>query len=227
MGSILDPEVLTVGIVRRFAEYKRPELIMQDIERLKKIMGNRLQPLQIVFSGKAHPADFPAKQILHEVYNYALDPAFLGRIAFVEDYDMHIASYLVSGVDVWLNMPRRLHEACGTSGMKASMNGVPHCSICDGWWCEGYNGENGWRIGEPTAQAGPEEQDKIDADALYRLLEEKILPLYYDRNRAGVPVGWMKVMKEAIATVVPEFCTRRMVKDYTEQLYLPAVASTR
>ncbi len=222
MGSLLNPEVMTVGIVRRVAEYKRPELIFEDIERVKRIMQNRRQPLQIVFAGKAHPADYPAKKILHNVYTFALDPAFLGRIAFVEDYDMHIARFLVSGVDVWLNMPRRLHEASGTSGMKATMNGVPHCSICDGWWCEGYNGQNGWRIGEPEISANPEEQDKIDADALYRLLEEQILPLYYDRNRSGIPANWLKLVKEAIATITPVFSARRMVKDYAEKLYLPA-----
>lgn len=221
MGSLFDPDVLTVGIVRRFAEYKRPELVMQDIAHLKRIINNKATPLQIVFAGKAHPADLPAKQILHEVYSYILDPAFLGRIAFIEDYDMHIAQYLVAGVDVWLNMPRRREEACGTSGMKATMNGVPHCSIADGWWAEAYNGKNGWRIGTPQATAGPEEQDRIDADALYRLLEEQIMPLYYDRNRAGVPLGWTKLVKEAIASITPVFSARRMMKEYIEKMYIP------
>ena len=222
MGALLHPEVLTVGFVRRFAEYKRPALIFRDIERLKRIVKDRWQPVQIVFAGKSHPADFPAKCLLQNVYRLATDHAFQGRIAFVEDYDMHMARYLVQGVDVWLNVPRRMNEASGTSGMKASLNGVPHLSVRDGWWHEGYHGSNGWAIGEGPGAYSPEEEDNMDANALYRLLEEKVVPLYYDRDRNNVPHGWISLVKEAIRTVTPNFCARRMVKEYTDKLYVPA-----
>ena len=219
MGALLHPEVLTIGFVRRFTEYKRPTLIFHDIERLKRIVRDRWRPVQIIFAGKSHPADFPSKYLLHQVYALTMDREFGGRIAFVEDYDMHTAHYLVQGVDLWLNNPRRLQEACGTSGMKASLNGVLHLSILDGWWHEGYNGANGWAIGDGLLKASSEEEDEEDADALYRLLEEKIVPLYYERNRRGVPHGWILMVKEAIRSVVPLFCTRRMLKDYVERAY--------
>jgi len=225
MGSLLHPEVLTIGFVRRFAEYKRPALIFRDVERLKRLVKNRWRPIQIVFAGKSHPADFPSKYHLHQVYDLATDRDFQGRIAFVEDYDIHMARYLVQGVDVWLNNPRRLREACGTSGMKASLNGVPHLSVLDGWWYEGYNGENGWAIGDGPGTYSPEEEDRADAESLYRLLEEKIVPLYYDRDRSGVPHGWVSVIKEAIRSVVPRFCVRRMLKEYTDKMYVPAAES--
>jgi len=211
--------------VRRFAEYKRPALIFRDVERLKRLVKDRSRPIQIVFAGKSHPADFPSKFLLHQVYDLATDRDFQGRIAFVEDYDIHMARYLVQGVDVWLNNPRRLGEACGTSGMKASLNGVPHLSVLDGWWYEGYNGENGWAIGEGPGTYSLEEEDRADAEALYRLLEEKLVTLYYERDRGGVPHGWVRVIKEAIRTIVPRFCARRMLKEYTDQLYLPAAKS--
>jgi starch phosphorylase len=140
---------------------------------------------------------------------------------------MHMAHYLVQGVDVWLNNPRRLNEACGTSGMKASLNGVPNLSVRDGWWYEGYNGANGWAIGDGPGAYSPEEEDKADAEALYRLLEKKIVPLYYNRDRDGVPHGWIRVVKEAIRSVVPNFCARRMLKEYTNQIYLPATLSLK
>ena len=227
MGTLLDPWVLTIGFVRRFAEYKRPALIFHDIERLKKIVNDEWRPVQIVFSGKSHPADFQSKYLLQQVYNLATDRQFQGRVAFVEDYDMHMAHYLVQGVDVWLNNPRRLNEACGTSGMKASLNGVPNLSVRDGWWYEGYNGANGWAIGDGPGAYSPEEEDKADAEALYRLLEKKIVPLYYNRDRDGVPHGWIRVVKEAIRSVVPNFCARRMLKEYTNQIYLPATLSLK
>jgi starch phosphorylase len=225
MGSLLHPELLTIGFVRRFAEYKRPALIFRDVERLKRLIKDRWRPIQIIFAGKSHPADFPSKYLLHQVYSLGTDPDFQGRIAFVEDYDIHMARYLVQGVDVWLNNPRRLNEACGTSGMKASLNGVPHLSVRDGWWYEGYNGENGWAIGDGPGPRNPEEEDRADAEALYRLLEEKIVPLYYERDRSGVPHGWVGVIKEAIRTLVPKFCARRMLKEYADRLYLPAAKS--
>jgi starch phosphorylase len=222
MGALLDPDALTIGFIRRFTEYKRPELIFHDIERLKRIVSDSWHPVQIIFAGKSHPADFPSKQLLHQVYTLATDRELQGRIAFVEDYDMHMARYLVQGVDVWLNTPRRLREACGTSGMKASVNGVLHLSVRDGWWYEGYNGTNGWVIGDEVEAHDPREEDKLDAEALYRLLEEEIVPLYYQRDRAGMPRGWVHKVKEAIGSIVPRFCTRRMLKEYVEQMYIPA-----
>ncbi len=220
MGALLHPEILTLGYVRRFAEYKRPALIFRDIPRLKRLVNDPFRPLQIVFAGKSHPADIPSKCCLQWVYNVAADREFQGRIAFMGDHDMHMARYLVQGVDVWLNTPRRLKEACGTSGMKAALNGVPHLSIRDGWWYEGYNRANGWPIGNGTGSGNPEEEDRADAESLYRVLEEEILPLFYDRDRRGIPHGWIKVVKEAIRTLVPVFCARRMVKEYVGQLYL-------
>ena len=221
MGALLDTETLTIGFVRRFAEYKRPALIFQDLERLKRIVNNRWRPVQIIFAGKSHPADFPSKTLLRQVYTLASDREFQGRIAFVEDYDMHVARFLTQGVDVWLNNPRRLMEACGTSGMKAAMNGIPHLSVRDGWWDEGYNGKNGWSInGGP--EAADKEQDSTDAEAIYKLLEDEIVPLFYERDRDGIPHGWMQIVKEAFRTVVPQFCARRMLKEYTEKMYIPA-----
>ena len=225
MGALLDPDVLTIGFVRRFAEYKRPALIFRDLERLKKIVNDRWRPVQIVFAGKSHPADFPSKYLLHQVYTLAAERAFQGRIALVEDYDMHMARYLVQGVDIWLNNPRRLREASGTSGMKAALNGVPHLSVLDGWWYEGYNGNNGWSIGDGPRTYDPEEEDIADAEALYRLLEDKVVPLYYDRDRDGIPHSWIRVVKEAIRSVVPQFCARRMLKEYTDQIYTKAAQS--
>jgi len=227
MGTLLDIDALTVAFTRRFTEYKRPTLIFQDIERLKRIIGNQLHPVQIVFAGKSHPADFPSKRILQQVYALATSREFQGRIVFVEDYDMHLARYLVHGADVWLNTPRRLQEACGTSGMKASLNGVLHLSVRDGWWHEGYNGTNGWALGTDLATSNPEEEDEADAKELYRLLEEEVVPLYYARDRSGVPHGWIRMVKEGMRSIVPTFCTRRMLKEYTERMYIPASQSLR
>jgi len=223
MGALLDPEALTIAFVRRFTEYKRPALILRDTERLKRIINNEFYPVQIIFAGKSHPADFPSKHLLQRVYTTASDRGFQGRIVFVEDYDMHMARYLVQGVDVWLNTPRRLQEACGTSGMKATLNGVLHLSVRDGWWYEGYNGSNGWAIGESPETSNPEEEDAADAEAFYRLLEEEIVPLYYNRDQNGVPCGWIRLVKEAIRSIVPVFSARRMLKEYTERIYRAAV----
>lgn len=222
LGVLFNPEALTIGFVRRFTEYKRPTLIFRDINRLKRIINNQWHPVQIVFAGKSHPADFSSKRLLHEVYALAANRELQGRIAFVEDYDMHKARYLVQGVDVWLNTPRRSQEACGTSGMKASLNGVLHLSIPDGWWHEGYNGNNGWIIGGDVDAPKPEEEDKADAEALYRLLEEEIVPLYYARDRSDVPHGWIRMIKEAIRSITPVYTTRRMLKEYTEKMYRTA-----
>lgn len=222
MGALLDPEVLTIAFARRFTEYKRPALIFQDVERLKKVINSEFYPVQIIFAGKSHPNDFPSKHLLQQVYNTASDREFKGRIVFVEDYDMHMARYLAQGVDVWLNVPRHLQEACGTSGMKASLNGVLQLSIRDGWWYEGYNGKNGWAIGESHDIFQPE-KDAADAEEFYRLLEKEVVPLYYNRDRTGVPEGWMRLVKEAIRSIAPAFSTRRMLKEYTERIYRTAV----
>jgi len=178
--------------------------------------------VQIVFAGKSHPADDTGKHRLQGVYHHALDPAFAGRIAFVEDYDLHVAHFLVQGCDIWLNNPRKPLEASGTSGMKASINGVPHMSIGDGWWAEAYNGKNGWLIDGGNTSGDEGAVDAADADALYRLLEEQVVPAFYDRGSDFIPHRWLQIVKESIRTVAPQFSTRRMVKEYVERMYLPA-----
>ncbi|MEA1958195.1 MAG: alpha-glucan family phosphorylase [Chloroflexota bacterium] len=225
MGSLLHPEVLTIGFVRRFTEYKRPDILFRDLERLKRIVSDYWRPVQIIFAGKSHPNDSDAKRLLQYVYGLASDRDFQGRIAFVEDYDMHIAHYLVQGIDVWLNTPRRLREACGTSGMKAAMNGSLHLSVRDGWWHEGFNGKNGWTIGGGPEMAGAEDEDSEDADDIYRLLEDEIVPLYYERDRHGIPHGWVEKCKESISSVAPYYCGRRMLKEYTDRIYIPTAIS--
>lgn len=227
MGALLDADTLTIGFVRRFTEYKRPALVFRDIERLKRIISDPWRPVQIIFAGKSHPADFASKYLLHQVHTLAANRDFQGRIAFVEDYDMHMARYLVQGIDIWLNTPRRLQEACGTSGMKASANGALHLSVRDGWWNEGYNGANGWAIGDTAQIINPDEEDRSDAESLYQVLETKVVPLYYDRDRSGVPHSWMRLVKEAIGSIVPYFSTRRMLKEYIERMYLPATRSLK
>jgi starch phosphorylase len=227
MGALLDPEALTIAFTRRFAEYKRPALLFKDAERLKRIIDNEFHPVQIIFAGKSHPADLASKQLMQQVYNIATERDFKGRIIFVEDYDMHVAHYLVHGVDVWLNTPRRLQEACGTSGMKASLNGVLHLSVRDGWWDEAYNGNNGWAVGSPPDNFEAGTEDKIDAEAIYRLLEEEIVPLYYNRDVNGVPRDWVRLVKESIISIAPVFCARRMLKEYTERMYVPAAQSQK
>ncbi len=222
MGSLLDHGVLTIGFVRRFAEYKRPSLLFQDIERLKRLINHSWHPVQIIFAGKSHPADTASKLLLQRVHTMARDRAFQGRIAFLEDYDMHLSRYLVQGVDVWLNVPRRLQEASGTSGMKAAVNGVIHLSVPDGWWHEGYIDGNGWAIGDDTIKISAEEEDKSDAAALYSLLEDKVIPLYYNRDRHDIPQAWVAMMKKSMSTITPVFSARRMLKEYGTKMYLPA-----
>ena len=222
MGALIDAEVLTIGFARRFTEYKRSALILNDFERLKRILQNELLPVQIVFAGKAHPNDIQGKQFIQDIYNVAKNPELGGRIAFIENYDMHMARYLIHGVDVWLNLPRPLQEASGTSGQKAALNGVPHLSVLDGWWYEGYNGSNGWSIYNETESPYSPMQDKADAEQLYELLEEKIIPLYYERDIYGIPHSWIRVIKESIRSNAPLFSTRRMTKEYGEYMYLQA-----
>ncbi len=222
-GTLLDPSALTIGFARRFTGYKRPELIFHNPDRLRAILNAARRPVQIVFAGKAHPADETGKHHLQQVYRRAIDPTFGGRIAFVEDYDLHVAHFLVQGCDVWLNNPRKPLEASGTSGMKASVNGVPHLSIGDGWWAEGYTGENGWLI-EGHAPADDHEQvDAADAAALYELLERQVVPAFYDRDTNGIPRRWLAIVRQAILTVAPRFSARRMVKEYARHLYAPAL----
>jgi len=218
-GVLLDPNILTLGFARRFASYKRATLIFQDIERLKTIVNDRWRPVQIIFSGKAHPADDEGKHLIQQVFNAAKDASFGGRIAFIEDYDEHLAQYLTHGVDVWLNNPRPPYEACGTSGMKASLNGVPHLSILDGWWIEGYNGKNGWAFGDQEGRIS----DKEDANALYQLLEKKVVPLFYNVDDDGLSHKWISMIKEAIKSTAAVFSARRMMKEYAKKFYQPAL----
>jgi len=222
-GTLLDPDALTIGFARRFTGYKRAELIFRDAERLSRILNTRGRPVQIIFAGKAHPADDVGKHNLQRVYKRALDPLFGGRVAFVDDYDLHVAHFLVQGCDVWLNTPRKPMEASGTSGMKAAINGVPHLSIGDGWWAEGFTGSNGWIIDGGLAPGNDDAADAADAASLYSLLEDQIVPAFYDRNADNVPERWIGVVKEAIRTVAPRFSARRMVKEYVERLYAPAL----
>ena len=222
-GTLLDPNALTVGFARRFTGYKRPELIFHNPERLMSILNARRRPVQIVFAGKAHPADEIGKHHLQQVYRRAIDPMFGGRIAFVDDYDLHVAHFLVQGCDVWLNNPRKPLEASGTSGMKASINGVPHLSIGDGWWAEGYTGQNGWQIEGNPGNADPAAVDVADAEALYTLLETEIVPRFYDRDQNGIPRRWLSVVRQAIVSVSPRFSARRMVKQYADTMYGPAM----
>ncbi|MEP7272964.1 MAG: alpha-glucan family phosphorylase, partial [Acidobacteriota bacterium] len=224
-GTLLNPEALTIGFARRFATYKRALLIFHDIERLKRILHDDWRPMQIIFAGKAHPADGPGRGLIQKVNDLARDHHLGGRIAFVEDYDLHVAKYFYRGVDVWLNNPRPPFEASGTSGQKAALNGVPNLSILDGWWFEGYQGTNGWAINPALSDedATDEQRDKADADEIYRVLEEEVVPLYYDRDTDGIPRRWVQVVKAAICTAAPIFSARRMVKEYAERMYVPAM----
>ena len=223
-GVMLYPYSLTIGFARRFATYKRADLIFSDYERLLRIINDEQRPVQIIFAGKAHPADEPGKLLIQKVYRAAKDYKTHGRIVFLEDYDLNIARLLVQGVDVWLNTPRRPNEASGTSGMKAALNGTLNCSILDGWWNEGYNGKNGWAIGSDVSLPDPNQQDKADAESLYQLLENEIIPLYYQSPAAGdMSEGWVKMIKESIRSCAPLFSTRRMLREYQMNMYLPAI----
>ena len=223
-GAFQNANVLTVGFARRFATYKRATLLFRDMDRLARILTNPDNPVQIIFAGKAHPADDGGKRLIQEIYTKARDPRFAGRIAFAEDYEMGLASLLVAGVDVWLNNPRYPLEASGTSGMKAGANGVLNCSILDGWWIEGFDGDerNGWGI--PSSELEGDAQDEAEANAIYETLEQKVVPLYYQRDVDGLPREWIARSKTAIRTVAPEFSARRMVIDYVTKLYSAAAA---
>ncbi|HRP46723.1 MAG TPA: alpha-glucan family phosphorylase [Trueperaceae bacterium] len=221
-SSLFDPEILTIGFARRFASYKRATLVFSDLDRLAAIVTDPERPVQLVFAGKAHPADQEGQQLIAQIHNLSRDPRFYGRVLFVEDYDMAIGRALTRGVDVWLNNPRRPLEASGTSGMKAAMNGVLNLSILDGWWPEGFDGENGWAIGAGRTYLDDARSDVADADALYDLLEREVVPLYYQRDRDGVPDAWMRRAADAMATITPKFNAQRMVKEYVQRYYAPA-----
>ncbi len=225
-GPYLEEDALTIGFARRFATYKRATLIFHDPDRLARILNDPERPVQIVFAGKAHPADEGGKRLIQEIYWRARDPRFGGRIAFAEDYDMGLAAYLVAGVDLWLNNPRAPLEASGTSGMKAAVNGVPNLSILDGWWREAWlpDNSNGWGL-EPSPLEGWA-QDADEAEAIYEALEQRIVPCYYDRGPSGIPHAWIAVAKNAIKTVAPRFSARRMLIEYINRLYLPAATSS-
>ena len=216
----LNPEVLTIGFARRFATYKRATLILRDLERLSRLVNNPDRPVQIVFAGKAHPADRPGQEMIRHIHEIINREPFRNRIFFLENYDMNAARYLTQGVDVWLNTPRRPLEASGTSGQKAALNGVVNCSILDGWWPEAYDGGNGFAIGSDRDYEDEQAQDEHDATALYALLEEAVVPAFYERT-GGIPLRWVALMKGAWQTIPPRFNTGRMVREYTERFYLP------
>lgn len=221
-GALLSPTVLTIGFARRFATYKRADLLFRDPERLRRLLTNPRQPVQIIFSGKAHPADEPGKRVLKRVFQAAQDPSFEGRIAFLEDYELHLAQRMVAGVDVWVNLPRVPLEACGTSGMKAALNGVPQLGTLDGWWAEGFvKGENGWAIPLPATDA---EADQTDMEHLFAILENDIVPCYYDRVPGRHSAEWVHMMKGALAVAIERFTTRQMLQTYVTQYYVAAAA---
>ena len=225
-GVLINPYALTIGFARRFATYKRANLVLSDVERLLSIINRPNMPVQIIFAGKAHPADEPGKQLIQQVYRQVKRAETGGRLVFIEDYEMNLARYLVQGVDVWLNTPRRPLEASGTSGMKAALNGVLNFSVLDGWWREAYNGKNGWSIGEDRELESQSLQDAQDAESLYSTLENEIIPLYYDRDPKEISRAWMARMKNSLKTNIPQFSTRRMVKEYVERLYVKALPAS-
>ncbi len=219
----LDPDALTIGFARRFATYKRANLLFSRPERLAALLGDADRPIQVLLAGKAHPADEGGKDLIQRVVDFAREPAAAGRVAFLEDYEMTLARRLVQGVDVWLNTPRRPYEASGTSGMKAALNGGLNVSILDGWWAEAYSPAVGFAIsGGAPESATEEEQDEADADALFAVLENEVLPAFYERDADGLPQRWIALMRESIAELGPRFGTARMVAEYVERLYLPA-----
>ena len=225
--SKLNPDVLTIGFSRRFATYKRATLIFKDLERITQILNNQDRPVQLIFAGKAHPADKEGKDLIKRIHEISMMPQFKGKIFLLENYNIAMSRYLVSGVDVWLNNPRRPMEASGTSGQKASVNGVINFSVLDGWWAEGYNQENGWTIGTNAEYSSYEEQDIADSQSMYHTLETKIIPMYYDRNKDGISETWMKTMKNSIISTGGKYSTSRMLVDYTNNLYMPLCNLTK
>jgi starch phosphorylase len=221
--QVLDPEALTIGFARRFATYKRGALLLRDEGRLRALLEDTKRPIQFVFAGKAHPADHEGKELIKSIVNFARNPAVRRRMVFIENYDMNVARYLVQGVDVWLNTPRRPYEASGTSGMKAAANGVLNCSILDGWWEEGYSADVGWAIGRGEDYSDPNYQDQVESQALYDILEKQIVPLFYARSFDNIPREWIGRMKNCMRKLGPVFNTNRMVQEYTERFYIRAM----
>lgn len=219
----LSPRTLTIGFARRFAPYKRSDLLLHDLDRLNRLVNHPEKPIQIIVAGKAHPADEEGKRLLQRIFNVTRDPRFVGRIVFIEDYDINVARHLVQGVNVWLNTPRRPLEACGTSGMKAVLNGGLHLSVLDGWWAEAYDGSNGFAIGNGSEHLDCGLQDRLDAEALYDILEKEVVPMFYSRGIDGVPHAWVQRQKNAFRSIVWRFTAHRMVTDYTRHCYLPAL----
>ena len=220
--EVLDPEVLTIGFARRFATYKRGTLLMSDLDRLSRILNNPERPVQIIFAGKAHPQDMEGKELIRQIVQISHQERFRHRIVFIEDYDMEVARHLVQGVDVWLNTPLRPMEASGTSGMKVAFNGGLNLSVLDGWWCEGYQGNNGWAIGKGEVYEDTEYQNLVESRATYDLLEKEVVPNFYERGSDGVPRAWVGTMKSSLQSLCPVFSTDRMVQEYTERSYLPS-----
>jgi len=220
--EVLDPEVLTIGFARRFATYKRGTLLMRDLDRLARILNNPEMPVQIIFAGKAHPQDQEGKELIRQINQVSDQERFRHRIVFIEDYDMEVARHLVQGADVWLNTPRRPLEASGTSGMKVAFNGGLNMSILDGWWCEGYQGNNGWAIGKGEVYEDTEYQNQVESRATYDLLEKEIVPHFYDRGSDGIPRSWIATVKASIQSLCPVFSTDRMVQEYANRSYTPS-----
>ncbi|MEX2560463.1 MAG: alpha-glucan family phosphorylase [Pirellulales bacterium] len=220
--NMLDPNVLTIGFARRFATYKRADLILTDLDRFHEMVNDPQRPIQLIFAGKAHPADEPGKQLIKRIANLRRDPRFAGRVAFVEDYDINVCRHLTQGVDVWLNNPRRPLEASGTSGEKVVLNGGLNMSVLDGWWAEAYDGSNGFAIGKGTSHVSDEINDRRDAADLYRVLQQQVIPLYYERDIDGLPRQWVKRMMNSIASLAWRFSAHRMVMDYVQTAYVPA-----
>jgi starch phosphorylase len=222
LEGVLDPDVLTIGFARRFATYKRAGMIFTDMDRLSRLVHDADRPVQVIFAGKAHPADRPGQQVIQEIFGRTRSAALRGRVFILEDYDMRIARFLVQGVDVWLNNPRRPLEASGTSGMKSAANGGVNVSVLDGWWDEGFVGDNGWAIGGRESNPDEAAQDWADAQDLYRILESEVVPAYYERDAEGLPAAWIGWMRRSIAAAIWRFSTTRMLHEYAEKLYLPA-----
>jgi len=221
--GLLDPRALTIGFARRFATYKRAVLVLSDLVRLRQLLNDPARPVQMIFAGKAHPADRLGQSFIKQLFELA-QGEFRGKLVFIEDYDMEVGRMMTQGCDVWLNTPRRPQEASGTSGQKVPINGGINCSILDGWWVEGYRGDNGWAIGEENTALTAEEQDAVDALSLYQILEEQTVPLFFEKDPDGLRRKWIAMMKASIASCVPQFSAHRMVRDYVEQIYLPAAA---
>ncbi len=220
--NMLDPNVLTIGFARRFATYKRADLILADVDHISDLLSDPDRPIQFIFSGKAHPADEPGKQLIKRIANLRHDPRFAGRVGFLEDYDINVCRHLIQGVDVWLNNPRRPMEASGTSGEKVVLNGGLNLSVLDGWWAEAYDGTNGFAIGKGRSHVSEEISDRRDATELYRVIEEQVIPLYYERDIDGLPRAWIKRMMNSISSLAWRFSADRMVMDYVKSAYLPA-----